>query len=71
MGEIAGVFETLKDGGTQKRANPGIWILVTYDVTVLPDITVHDIGVSRITQSPDSDIGVTDIGNSNITAPQL
>ncbi len=48
-----------------------IWILANCDITVLPDITAPDIGVLRISQSLDSGIGVTDIGNSDITTPKL
>jgi hypothetical protein len=50
-----------------------IWILANCDITVLPDITAPDTvtGVLRISQSLDSDIGVTDIGNSDITSPNL
>ena len=45
-----------------------IWILASSDIGVLPDITAPDIGDLRISQYPHSDIGVTDIGNSDITA---
>jgi hypothetical protein len=48
-----------------------IWILGNCDITVLPDITAPDIGVLRISQSLDSDIGVTNISVSDITSPKL
>ena len=39
-----------------------IWILASSDIGGLPYITAPDIGDSRISQYPYSDIGVTDIG---------
>jgi hypothetical protein len=56
---------------TDNNLNLFIWILANCDITVLPDITAPHIGVLRISQSLDSDIGVTDIGNSDITSPKL
>jgi hypothetical protein len=35
-----------------------IWILANCDITGFPDITAPEIGVSRISQSQDSDIRV-------------
>jgi hypothetical protein len=61
MGGLQWFHEKKRESSGPITIGGGIWILANCDITVLPDITAPDIGVSRISQSQDSDIRVTDL----------